>query len=262
MEIHKHAYFYFKLERQPNTAYPQGYEKWYFDYFKEQVHVLDNNGNDIVAEPDMIYIVPPDTPMYFNYPNVKSFIHTCILFDADMDFMQSLDIPFRTPIKISRITEFERLLFDMQERQLSSSVFSQSAQDSYIKLILMFIHDEIHEYERLYDIKSGDDLQSIRQTVMNSLATPWTIQSMAQRANMSISTFQRQYKKLYGKTPIADLYDMRFRKSKELLKNGYSIPWVLNSCCFKSVQHFSRFFKERSGMTPTEYKMQQNGGKK
>ncbi|MDO5396440.1 MAG: helix-turn-helix transcriptional regulator [bacterium] len=258
MEVQKFAYFYFKLEHELNTSYPQGYERWYFDYFKECAHVCDSSGKDVTADIDTVYIVPPGTPMYFKYHGIESFIHTCILFDAEMKFMNSLDIPFMTPIKIIHVSEFERLLFEMQERQLSSSRFSQDEQDAYLKLILMFIHDEIHEYEHLYYIKRGDDLQSLRNTVMNSLATPWTIHSMAQRVNMSVSTFQRQYKKNYGKTPIADLYDMRFKKSKELLENGYSIPWVLNSCCFKSFQHFSRFFKARSGMTPSEFKAKQN----
>lgn len=254
MQASKHAYFYFKLENRTDTHYPDGWHGWYMDYFKEFVHVLDNDGNDTIAEPDTVYLVPPDTPMYFTYEKVKSFIHTAWLFDADTKFMETLKIPYRTPIKIKHISEFERLLFEMQERQLSSSPLAQLEQDLYLILILTFIHDEVYPTEKMYDVKSGDDLQSLRNTIMNSLATPWTIESMARRANMSISTFQRQYKKLYGKTPIADLYDMRFRKAKLLLETGYSIPWILNSCCFKSYQHFSRFFKERAGISPAEYK--------
>ena len=126
--------------------------------------------------------------------------------------------------------------------------------DLYMMLILTFLHDEVHPPEKMYEVKAGDDLHSLRNTIMNSTATPWTVESMAKRANMSVSTFQRQYKKLYGKTPIADLYDMRFRKAKLLLETGYSIPWILNSCCFKSYQHFLNFFKKRAGITPTEYR--------
>lgn len=254
MNVTKDAYFYFKLENELDAVYPNGWHGWYMDYFKEYVHVADHNGNDIIAEPDTVYLVPPNVPMYFRYENVKNFIHTAWLFFSDREFMDSLRIPYRTPIKIRRQSEFEQLLFAMQEHQLSDSKFSRLEQDLYLTLILLFIHDEIYPYNKLYDVKSGDDLQSLRNTIMSSLATPWTVQSMAQRANMSISTFQRQYKKLYGKTPVADLYDMRFRKAKLLLETGYSIPYILNSCCFKSFQHFSCFFKKRAGIPPSEYK--------
>ena len=254
MAIKKVAYFYSKMEVQTDTEYPDGWYGWYIDYFKSPVHVLDDNENDIIAEEGTVYLVPPDTRMYFKYKKVKSFVHTCLLFEADRRFIDSLGIPYRTPIKIKNSGDFERLLYDLQERQVSQSKFSERAQDLYFELILLFIHDEIYDYEKNYVVRSGDDLQSLRNTVMNSLAFPWTVENMANNANMSVSTFQRKYKQLYGITPIADLYNMRFEKSKMLLDTGYSIPYVLNSCCFKSFQHFSRFFKEREGITPSEYR--------
>ncbi len=254
MNVSTQAYFYLKLEHKTDERYPCGYHGWYMEYFKEPAHVSDINGMDITAEPDTVYIVPPDTPMYFIYDNIKSFIHTAWIFDAGAAFMDSLKIPYMTPIKIKRTGDFERLLYEMNERSISGSEFGSFGRDLYLMLILTFIHDELYPSEKLYEVKPGDDLHSLRNTVMNSTATPWTVESMAKRANMSVSTFQRQYKKLYGKTPIADLYDMRFRKAKLLLETGYSIPWILNSCCFKSYQHFSHFFKKRAGVSPAEYK--------
>lgn len=253
MNIKKLAYFYPKREIEIDAEYPDGWYGWYMDYFKENVHVLDNSGKDIIAEKGSVYLVPPDTRMYFNYDNITSFIHTCWLFTADNEAMNKLGIPYRTPIKIHNTSDFERLLYEMQKRQVTQSPFSEREQNLYLELILLFIHDEINNYKKDYNVKSGDDLQTLRNTIMNSLAFPWNIKYMADSVNMSISTFQRKYKQLYGKTPIADLYDMRFIKAKRLLDTGYSIPWVLNSCCFKSFQHFSRFFKEREGISPSEY---------
>ena len=104
MKVSKRAYFYFKLQDETDTEYPNGWNGWYMDYFKEEVHVLDSCGRDVTAEKDTVYLVPPNTPMYFRYEKVKSFIHTCWLFDADSAFMDSLKIPYRTPIKINRVS--------------------------------------------------------------------------------------------------------------------------------------------------------------
>lgn len=256
MKVSKSAYFYFKVEDEPYAEYKNGWHEWYMEYFCKEVHVSDNGGNDIIAEPGTVYLVPPHTYMYFNYKNTNTFTHTAWIFKADDNFMNSLAIPYRTPVAIKNIADFELLLYEMQQRQISTSQFSQMQQDAYLMLILSFIHDEIYPFENDFHIKKGDNLQDIRNTVMNSLAIHWTVSSMAERAHMSASTFQRQYKKLYGKTPIADLYDMRFVKAKRLLETGYSIPYILHSCCFKSLQHFSSFFKKRTGITPSEYKTQ------
>lgn len=256
MDISKRAYFYFKLEDEPYTNYENGWYEWYLEYFCREVHVLDKNGNDVVAEAGSIYLVPPNTPMYFNYENTETFTHTAWIFRAEREFMDGLDIPYRTPIAVKNVNDFELLLYEMQKRQISNSKFSQIQQDAYLMLILSFIHDEIHPYENDFSVKKGENLQDLRNTVMNSLAIPWNIAMMSERAHMSASTFQRQYKELYGKTPIADLYDMRLVKAKRLLETGYSIPYILHSCCFKSLQHFSLFFKKRTGMTPSEYRRQ------
>ncbi len=256
MEVSKKAYFYFKLEDEPYTDYKNGWHEWYMEYFCREVHVFDNSGNDIIAPSGTIYLVPPNTPMYFNYENTDKFIHTSWIFSAERSFMDSLAIPYRTPVTIKNIDDFELLLYEMQSRQISQSKFSQIQQDAYLMLILSFIHDEIYPFKKDFYLKKGDNLQQVRSTVMNSLAIHWTINSMAERAHMSASTFQRQYKELYGKTPIADLYDMRFTKAKRLIETGYSIPYILHSCCFKSLQHFSAFFKKRAGITPTAYKKQ------
>lgn len=248
------TYFYSKLENNTDAVYPNGWDGWYFDLFKEPVHVLDSSGRDIIAEPDTVYIVPPMTPMYFKYEHIKSFVHTCILFQAERHMVDRFNIPYRTPVKIHNMPELERLLYSLEEYNISHTKFRREALSAQVFLILNFLYTEINDYEKNYKVKSGEDLRSLRNTIMNSLAFPWSVEVMASRANMSRSAFIRQYKKLYNKTPIADLYDMRFRKAKMLLETGYSIPWVLNSCCFKSYQHFSRFFKERAGISPSEYK--------
>lgn len=252
MRIKKKAYFYNKLENQQFTEYPDGCSEWYFEYFGEDARVLDIDGNEVTASKETFYIVPPNRQMYFDY-DVKQFTHTACIFDANENFMSIMDIPYMTPIEISNKVEFEQLLFMMESKQISESDLSQAEQDLYLMLIIMFIHDEVHNVQKRYRFNKSDELQNVHNTMMTSLAIPWTVEKLAKSANMSVSTFQRQYLKVYGKTPIADLWDRRFKKAKMLLETGYSIPWILNSCCFKSHQHFSKFFKDRAGVSPSEY---------
>lgn len=90
-------------------------------------------------------------------------------------------------------------MFDMESKQLSSSKFKLEAQNSYLTLILLLIHDQLHPADKDYNCEPGDDLQTIRLTVMNSPGCAWTVEDMAAKANMSVSGFQRKYKNVWQK---------------------------------------------------------------
>lgn len=252
--LRKRLYFYMKVENNTEFIRENGRPYWCLDYYNDKMLVFDSDGKTVSAVPNSMYLIPPNTPTMIKSSNLKPWTHTTITFDADETFMESLAIPYMTPIHIGNTKELEQLMFEMEHKQISASKFKQDAQDAYLLLILTCVHDLLHISAKDYKTEAGDDLQKIRHTVMSSTGVFWTLERMAAMANMSVRGFQRKYKQIYGKTPIADLYDFRFTRSKRLLETGYSINHIMNSCGFKSAEHFSRFFKKRAGMTPTEYR--------
>lgn len=248
------TYFYMKMENQTDYCFQSGRPYWVLDYYKNSMTLLDSGGSPVLSEPSSVYLIPPYYPTQHISTEQKPWVHTTIAFDADRSYMDSLGIPYLTPIFISDTKNIEQLLFDMESHNLSASKFKQSALDAYLMLVLIYTHDFLNTYENDYKTDSGDDLQQVRHVVMNSTHIPWTLEYMAAQANMSVRSFTRKYKQIYGKSPIADLYDFRFTRAKRLLDNGFSINYILKTCGFKSPQHFSAFFKQRAGMTPKEYK--------
>jgi AraC-like DNA-binding protein len=259
MFINTKDYYYLKIENNPHFIFETGRPYWCFDYYKSKVQVLDKNGEYTMCDTDTFFIIPPDIRTEIHSADESAWTHTSVTFFSDYEFMDKFKLPYMTPIKIENFKELEQLMFDMQNKAISNSQFTQELKNLYLQLIFIFVHDIVHTHKEDYKVEAGDDLQRIRHTMMNSPGVSWTVEKMANMANISVRSFQRKYKKLYGKTPIADLYDFRFTKSKRLLDTGYSISHILNSCGFKSPQHFSRFFKERAGITPSQYKA---GGKK
>lgn len=249
-------YYYMKMEKQTEYEYKDGRPYWCLDYYKNTMLLLNENGEPIISEPDSVYIIPPHTPTMHNSANQKSWVHTTVTFYADNEYMNSLSIPYMTPIHVPNVRELEQLMFDMHSHKLLQSDLSLSAQNAYLALILIYMHDLLYVRSKDYKVNIGDDLQVIRNTVMNSTHMDWTVDSMAALANMSTRHFTRKYKEIYGKSPISDLYDFRFLRAKRLIENGFSINHILKSCGFKSAQHFSAFFKRRAGITPSEYRKQ------
>jgi AraC-like DNA-binding protein len=67
----------------------------------------------------------------------------------------------------------------------------------------------------------------------------------------------RLFKKYYGLTPKQFLTNKRIEKAKEYLKNGMNITGTCFAIGFESPCSFSTLFKNRTGLTPTDFKKEQ-----
>ena len=95
-----------------------------------------------------------------------------------------------------------------------------------------------------------------RETVETHLFHEISLTEMAHLCNMSLSTFKRHFKKIYGTTPNSYIFDRRLEKSKQLLATSeLSLTDVAFSSGFKTVSHYSRKFKEKFGIPPSQYKL-------
>lgn len=80
---------------------------------------------------------------------------------------------------------------------------------------------------------------------------------LAQRLGFSEVHFRKQFTQLYGTSPHQYIVELRIRKAKQLLSDGIlSVSAIAEQCGFASVYHFSRAFKHRVGISPTEYTRQ------
>lgn len=80
---------------------------------------------------------------------------------------------------------------------------------------------------------------------------------LARQAGFSEVYFRRLFTQCYGMPPKQYILELRIRKARQLLTDGrQSITAVSEACGFSGVYHFSRFFKERTGLSPTEYARQ------
>lgn len=80
---------------------------------------------------------------------------------------------------------------------------------------------------------------------------------LAKETGISEVYFRKLFYKEYNTTPKQYILDIRIQKAKQLLINGkYKINTISEECGFSSVYHFCRIFKEKIGLTPSEYSKQ------
>lgn len=83
----------------------------------------------------------------------------------------------------------------------------------------------------------------------------FSLDSLSEMVSMSKFNFARRFKDMTGRTPYAYFQDIRIMKALELLANpSFRVIDVALQCGFKNHSHFTRLFRERTGLTPTEYR--------
>lgn len=98
-------------------------------------------------------------------------------------------------------------------------------------------------------------LSAALDTIMTDIAAPHTVESLADAATMSRSTFSEHFRHAFGCTPMTFLRDMRLRRAAQLLsQSGLSIDKIAGRVGFSSRSHFSQVFTARFGMSPAHYR--------
>lgn len=81
------------------------------------------------------------------------------------------------------------------------------------------------------------------------------IKQLAKEASLSESYFRREFKRLYSVSPGRYIANLRSEYAAQLLQSKlYTVSEVAEKSGFEDTKYFSRFFKNKFGKSPSEYK--------
>ncbi|TVY00381.1 helix-turn-helix domain-containing protein [Cohnella terricola] len=132
----------------------------------------------------------------------------------------------------------------------------EAIQDELIKLKML---------ELLFDILDADKgllnqilqlrqqrLTGIVEVVEKNLLNPVSLQDLAYLSGRSLSTFKREFRKVYNEPAIQWIRNRRLEKARELLTHsGMPITEVCFATGFENVSHFSKAWKKKYGIPPS-----------
>lgn len=81
-----------------------------------------------------------------------------------------------------------------------------------------------------------------------------TLEELAAISKKSVSYYGKTFKKIFGVTPIDYLLSIRISYAKKLLENGTSVTETAALCGFSNLYYFSKAFKNKENMSPSEYR--------
>ena len=98
--------------------------------------------------------------------------------------------------------------------------------------------------------------EKLRKDIYSAPEKNWTGEKMAANVFLSVNQLITLYKRFFGVTPKQDLLEARIVKAKTLMGPSTIIKEVASNCGFENEYYFSRVFKQKTGMTPSEYAQQ------
>lgn len=105
--------------------------------------------------------------------------------------------------------------------------------------------------------KSKDNIKIILDYMNENYATGVSCEELSKIIKIDKYSFIRNFKAQTGKTPYEYLLDLKIEKAKKMLKAAdYTVTEISMACGFSSHSHFRSTFKKRTGIPPTQYRME------
>jgi AraC-type DNA-binding domain-containing proteins len=98
---------------------------------------------------------------------------------------------------------------------------------------------------------------TFKQIIEAHLFSQLTIEELAQQNNLSVSSFKREFAKLYNDTPASYIKEKKLEKAAELLLvSDRRITEIALDCGFNDLAGFTKSFSNKYKVTPTSYRKQ------
>ncbi|HZJ82755.1 MAG TPA: AraC family transcriptional regulator [Clostridia bacterium] len=86
-----------------------------------------------------------------------------------------------------------------------------------------------------------------------------TLEMLSKVADISVSYLGSIFKEITGTSPIDYLMDIRMLRAKTLLLDGVPVSKTADLTGFNDLYYFSKYFKKREGVSPTQYYHKNSG---
>lgn len=145
---------------------------------------------------------------------------------------------------------------DIEEAlSLSDSFISLAENAKDEKEISHYSYQAVKKYtEKVNEIKSLTPLvYKVKKYVEAHFDEKITLESLEVHLNLPKTTLVRKFKKEANESIHSFIEKTKIEKSKEMMKEGYSLSQIAYYLGYSSQSHFTNVFLKREGLTPNQY---------
>ena len=101
---------------------------------------------------------------------------------------------------------------------------------------------------------------TFKQIIEANLFSQLSIEELAQMNNLSVSSFKREFSKIYNDTPANYIRAKKLEKAASLLQfSDQRVTEIAFECGFNDLANFTRSFTTKYNFNPTNYRQKMNG---
>lgn len=176
----------------------------------------------------------------------------CVKHNLDLSQRAEKTEPVLAVKKDEFLLNFQASLKLLDEKRFSS-LHQTKLEELLVYLVASNRHQPVAAFIRKALTDSHGD--KLRQVVVSNVQNALTIEELAFLCNMSTSTFQRHFTKVFNCTPGKYLTDRRMEKARELLLLDKRPSEIFFDLRYQSLSSFSTEFKKHFGMSPKQFQL-------
>ena len=215
------------------------------------------NGVRTEIEPQTAVLFPPYT--YLRYgslgtPYKDDWLH--FVAEGEEKLPGELHLPLQTPMRLPDLSSLSACLRLLVRKRRTGGLYQEETEDALLRGLLYSLADQLREPpDRRRRRPYFRELQELRAEIYNTPEKRWQVPDMAAQLHLSVSYFQHLYREFFGNSCIRDVIEARMERAKFLLETtDMAVGMLADVCGYESELHFMRQFRQREGMTPTEYR--------
>ncbi len=156
---------------------------------------------------------------------------------------------------ITVLTGMVRELWSAPAQENEKKIACDGLVQAIVGLFCAYAHGDFKSDGEELKFKNWESIKLAVQHIQKNLADPdLSVKAICQRVNISYNYFPVLFFKYTGETPLNYINRVRIDHAKTLMFNGaHNITESAFGSGFSNIQHFSKIFKSREGMSPSAW---------
>lgn len=201
-----------------------------------------------ITSPGVVHKTLPNMHCYRIYINKEYFESRFLMYAQEVPVFEGKSFEFCSDI----LKALNTFVFEYSKSMMNSDVTLDAQTEIITHWLIRSIFGETLDMRA---VSSNYSLARAQHYIEQHYMEHITVEKLAGLGYMSKTTFNRQFKKEIGITPIEYLIEVRIKMAKLMLKRKENpMTDIAMRCGFGSSAHFSSCFQKNVGLSPTEYR--------
>lgn len=257
------SFFYYDQESVTNK-YASNMKKGHHHNFFEVYYLCSGECTVFIGDktysvhPNSLIFIPPDTIHQYTYITNK---HQRILLSFTTDYINPNIVDIISPLweqhvcKLPSTDSIDKLLQKISSHAYSDDVFSKELIRCYLVELFHYAHSVLNAGFASTDLLYIPPIHNILDYISQNFAQDITLHQLAVSAGYSDSYFSRLFKTVTGMGYKEYTLLIRLKHAENLLSStNKSIKNIAIDSGFNDTNRFSLLFKQKYGLSPSEFR--------